>query len=341
MVNRKITTLALVVIATAAASTAATAGTARRSATELRGAGSSFVFPLVSQWKENYKRADISYNPIGSGGGIQAITNRSVDFGASDAPLTSDQFSACNGCVQIPWALSATSIPYNVPNAPYGLRMTGPVLADIYLGKITSWNDRRIRKLNPGKSLPNLHITPVFRSDSSGTTFNFTEYLSSVSKAWRKKVGKGTQVNFPAGVGARGSSGVAGTVSRTEGALTYVDIAYSKKNGLKFFKVQNRAGLFQLPGLRGIAASAATVRKIPASNELSIVNPPKAFKTAYPISTFTYVIVPTKTDRATDLRSFIKWAVTTGQAYGPKLLFYPVPKKVRARAETTLKKIHA
>ena len=340
--NLRTTILASIALAVVVAAAAAATGFARSSATDLKGAGSSFVSPLVLQWREHYSRASISYNPVGSGAGIAAITNRSVDFGASDAPLTKDQFAACKGCVQIPWALSATSIPYNVPNAPYGLKITGPLLAQIYLGKITNWNDRRLRKLNPSAKLPDLKIVPVFRSDSSGTTYNFTEYLSSVSKEWRRKVGKGTQVSFPAGVGATRSSGVAGKVDSTPGALTYVDVAFALNAREKMFKVQNKAGTFALPGLRGIAAAAGTVKKVPRSNELSIVNPPgvKRFKLAYPICTFTYAIIPLRTSKAADLKAFVNWAVTSGQQYGPRLRFYPVPKAVRAAARKTVARIH-
>ncbi len=175
----------------------------------LKGAGSSFVFPLISQWQANYKNAQITYGSVGSGAGIAAITARTVDFGASDAPLTKDQASACKGCQQIPWALSATSIPYHVPGIAYGLKLTGKILANIYLGHITKWNDSSIKKINPGVNLPDLRITPVYRSDGSGTSWNFTDYLSSISKEWKSKVGVGTQPNFPVGIGGRGSSGLA------------------------------------------------------------------------------------------------------------------------------------
>ena len=234
--------------------------------------------------------------------------------------MTSDQFAGCHGCVQIPWALSATSVAYNLSGAVPHLRMSGPVLAKIFLGTITTWNDPAIKKLNPGKTLPSEKITPIFRSDSSGTTYNFTEYLSSVSREFGSKVGKGTQVNFPTGgVGGKGSSGVAAVLARTNGGITYVDVAYSLRSHFSFFAMQNKAGQFTLPGLRGIAGAAATIRKVPANNELSIVNPPKGYKEAYPICTFTYVILPLKTSKAPQLRKFVFWALTGGQKYGPKL----------------------
>jgi len=325
---------------------AALSGTAssKGQAGSLSGAGSTFVFPLVSQWSAAYESGTgvkVSYNPVGSGAGIQAITNRQVDFGASDAPMSPDQFSACNGCVQIPWALSATSVPYNVNGAPYGLKITGGLLADIYLGTVKKWNDPKIKKLNPGVNLPSTDITPIYRSDASGTTYNFTEYLSKVSGAWRSRVGKGTQVSFPAGVGARGSSGVAGSLSHTDGGITYVDVAYSLRSKFKLFKVRNRAGNFALPGIRGITAAAATIKRVPANNEMSIVDPPKTQRSAYPICTFTYTIVALKSTNAPDLKRFIGWALTKGQTYGPKLLFVPIPKVVRVKAQSTLKRVHA
>jgi phosphate transport system substrate-binding protein len=324
--------------------TAAGTSWARSSETALTGAGSSFVYPLVSTWTPALGAAfgyDLTYGPVGSGAGIAAITNRTVDFGASDAPLTADQAAACKGCVQIPWALSATSIAYNVPGAPVHMHLNGKVLSDIYLGTITNWNDPAIRALNKGWNAPDLKITPVFRSDGSGTTFNFTDYLSTVSPEFRSKVGNSTQVSFPTGVGARGSSGVAGVVAQTQGAVTYVDVAYALTNKLRFAAIQNRAGKFQYPGLRAIAAAAATVKKVPADNDLSIVDPPKSAKVAYPICTFTYVILPTKSDKAAELRKLVFWALTQGQQrkYTAKLLFSPIPKPVLVAAEKTLKSI--
>ena len=307
----------------------------------LKGAGSTFVFPLVSQWQANYKNAQITYGSVGSGAGIAAITGRTVDFGASDAPLTKDQASACKGCQQIPWALSSTSIPYHVPGVAYGLKLTGKILANIYLGHITKWNAGAIKKINPGVSLPDLKITPVYRSDGSGTSWNFTDYLSRVSPEWKRKVGVGTQPSFPTGIGGKGSSGLAGVVSRTDGAIGYVDEAYSLKNGFKVAKIQNRAGKFQLPGLRGIKAAAATITRVPKSGELSIVDPPKSQKLAYPICTFTYVIAPLKSNKAATLKQFISWAITGGQKYAAPLQFYPLPKLVVTADRAFVRKIHS
>jgi phosphate transport system substrate-binding protein len=332
---------ALVAVGVAFAASTGTAAEHRTADTTLQGAGSTFVFPLVSQWVANYKPAKVSYNPIGSGGGIAAITNRNVDFGASDAPLTKDQFAACKGCVQIPWALSGTSAMYHLDGAPTRMRITGKILAAIYLGQITYWDDSRIKALNKDAKLPHEKITPIFRSDGSGTTFNWTDYLSSVSPEFRSKIGTSTQVNFPVGVGGKGSSGVSAVLAQTNGGIAYADVAYAVKNGFSFFRVQNKAGKFILPGNVAIAAAAATVKKVPSDNALSIVNPPKTQKIAYPISTFTWVIVPTTTSKAADLKKFILWAVGSGQSYGPRLRFVPVPKVVVAAAKRTVSKVHS
>jgi phosphate transport system substrate-binding protein len=341
-------TLTAVLAALAAFAVALTAWTslagatpARRTAGSLTGAGSTFVLPLVSRWSTAYHGAKINYSGIGSGGGIAAITARTVDFGASDAPLTPDQFSACKGCVQIPWAFSATSIPYNASGVGYGLKLTGPILANIYLGHITKWNDKRIKAINPNAKLPDEKIVPIYRSDGSGTTYNFTDYLSRVSKEWKTRIGKSTQVNFPTGVGARGSTGVAGALSRTPGGITYVDAEYSYKSHFRIAKIRNRAGKFQLPGLREIRASAASLKRVTRKdNAVSLVDPNPRQPKAYPICTFTWVIVPVKTDKAPQLKMFIDWALTKGQSYGPKLLFVPLPAAVKAVARKTLSRIH-
>ncbi len=310
--------------------------------TSLTGAGSTFVAPLVSQWISHYSAAEVNYSGVGSGAGIAAISARSVDFGASDAPMTPDQFSACHGCVQIPWAFSATSIPYNVSGVGYGLKLTGPVLANIYLGHIKKWNDTRIRAINKGVNLPDENIVPIYRSDGSGTSFNFTDYLSHVSKEWKSKIGKGTQPAFPTGVGARGSSGVAAKLGSTPGGITYVDIAYAYKNHYKIAKIQNRAGKFVLPTVKSLKAVADRVTKVPKNNAVSVVDPPKSLPKGYSICTFTWVIVPLQTSKAPDLKQLIDWAVTKGQKYGltPGLLFLPLPKVVVRAARKTTARLH-
>lgn len=334
---------ALIIVALAAASGAG-AKSDRSTAGSLTGAGSTFVTKLVQAWIPKVDSAfglKITYGPIGSGGGVNAITNRTVDFGASDAPLTPDQFSACKGCTQIPWALSATSIAYKGDALPNHIHMTGTVVANIFLGRIKKWNDPALVKLNKGKSLPNLDITVIHRSDNSGTTYNLTDYLNSVSPSWKSGPGKGVAVNWPTGVGARGSAGVSAALSQTDGGITYVDVAFSLANHFKFAAVQNRAGIYALPGLNGIKAAGATILRVaPDNGGISIVNPSKRQKLAYPICTFTYVIVPKQTAKAAELKQFIRWALTKGQADGPKLLFSPLPKVVLKASLKTLNLVH-
>ena len=346
--KRALGLMLIVASVVAIASTVGTAGAApvQKQDTSLTGAGATFPFPLISKWIPAVGSAygiNVNYSPIGSGGGIAAITARTVDFGASDAPLSDDQLNACKGCVVVPWALSAISIPYNLPGVSCVVRLTPNVLSSIYLGDITRWNDPKVTQNNGACNLPDLKITPVYRSDNSGSSYAFTDYLSNVSATWKSKYGTGVNAQWPAGVGAKGSSGVAGVVSKTPGALTYVDIAYSLKNKLRIGWVQNRSGKFTSPGLRGIkAASTVLPRKITDFTQLKLVDPPKtAGPLAYPISTFTYVIAPTSSSKAADLRKFVYWAVTRGQTYGPPLLFQPLPLQVQAYAFREIKKIQS
>jgi phosphate transport system substrate-binding protein len=340
-------TIALVALAGAVAAVAAGAAgahTKRQAGTTITGAGSTFVQPLVSQWISPLGSAygyELQYSGVGSGAGVAAITARTVDFGASDAPLTSDQFSACNGCIQIPWALGATSVMYNLPGVPNLLKMDGPTLANIFMGKITTWNDPAIAKLNKGVNLPSTKISIAHRSDNSGTTFNFTDYLSSVSPTWNSQIGKGVAVNWPVGSGGKGSSGVAALVSQTPGSIGYADIYYTIHNHLSYFRMKNRSNKFTTPGIRGILSAAQSDQRPGADGSLSIVNPPAKYPNSYPISTFTYVIVPLQTAKAPDLKKFLFWAVTKGQAFGPKLLFAPLPKSVLVAAEKSIAKIHS
>lgn len=336
-----IAALAAGVIAAVAFAAAAGAQPAKKQAGSLSGAGSSFVAPLIGQWINAYKDATITYNPVGSGAGITAISGRTVDFGATDAPPTVDQFTNCRGCVLMPWALSASAILYNLPGVKNNLHLTGSVIAGIYLGKISKWNDAKIRKLNPGVNLPGTDITPVYRSDGSGTTFNVTDFLSASSKAFSNQIGHNTAVDWPKGVGGRGSSGVSAILSRTPGAIGYADIAYALANKLQFAAVQNASGKFALPGLRGIKAAASAVKKFDSRNFLSIVNPPKGanYVQAYPICTYTYVLIPTQSPKGNDLKAFINWAITDGQKYGTKLLYQPLPAYVVAHDKVLLKRV--
>jgi phosphate transport system substrate-binding protein len=340
-----IRTISLAAIAALVAVVAAGAASAQRQDTVITGAGSTFVSPLVLTWAAAVGPQlgyTLQYSAIGSSGGINAITGRTVDFGASDAPLSPDQFTACKGCEQIPWALAATSVMYNLPGVKNLLHMDGPTLADIFMGKITQWDDPALKKLNPGVNLPSTKITIAHRSDGSGTTWNFTDYLSAVSPTWKTQIGKGTSVNWPVGVGGRGSAGVSAIVQQTAGAIGYADVAFALKNHFSYFAVKNASGKFATPGAKGILAAAQSqVKPDPQTNELSIVNPPKKFPLAYPISTYTYVIVPLSSPKAADLRRFLFWAVTHGQdgKYTAALRFVPLPKPVLVVAEKAIAKI--
>ena len=312
------------------------------SAYTLTGAGSTLVAPLETFWASDFqsKYGDtINYSSVGSGAGIAQVTARTVDFGASDAPLTPSQAAACNGCDQIPWALTATGIAYNLAGV-HGLDLSGPVLAEIFLGKITTWNAPAIAKLNKGKTLPNLKITPVFRSDGSGDTYAFTDYLSRVSPAWKSAIGgASTTVTFPAGVGGKGNAGVTAVVSSTAGAIGYISASYIIAHGLQAAAVQNAAGKYEYPNLAPIEAAAAVIKSVPANNELHIVDPPKSDKHAYPISTFTYAIVPKTAPQKGALASWVYYAMTAGQKFGAALDFAPIPKIVVTAGTKTIKEL--
>jgi len=309
---------------------------------ELIGAGSTFVFPLVAKWIPDYAKkhgVKITYGPIGSGGGIAQLTNRTIEFGATDAPLSPDQEKACKNCLQIPWSLGATSIPYNVPGAPKHLRLTGQILANIYLGKVKLWNDPSITKLNPQAKLPALRITPIYRSDSSGTTYNITDYLSRVSSEWKSRIGVGVGVRFPTGAGARGSAGASAALIQATGGIAYVDTAYSIRNGFAYAALQNKAGSFVLPTTSAVAAAAQAVQTVPTDNSISIVDPPASAAQAYPLSTFTYAIVPEKSGKADVLKAFLAYAITDGQSFAPALDFAKLPRKIVEADRKTIGRI--
>ena len=331
-------------LAAVSAIAATTAGASSRG-DQLIGAGSTFVLPLVSQWQKDYPSktgVSIVYSGVGSGAGIAAISARTVDFGASDAPLTPDQFSGCKGCLQIPWALGGIAVMVHVhTNAHAPLKISGPVLAQIYLGGIKSWNAPAIARLNPGITLPNEAIVPVYRSDSSGSSYAFTDFLSQVSGIWKSKIGFSTQPSFATGVGAKGSSGVAGLVSKTEGAVGYADIAYALSQHIPTMAVKNAAGRYTTPGIVSIAAAAAAFNRVGPNNEMHITNPPRVARIAYPICTYTYVIVPQVTPKAALLKRFIFYALTTGQKLGVPLRYVPIPKQVLVASEKTLAKVHS
>lgn len=346
--NGKLVRISLVAAAAAVVAVFAvmTAGSAsaRTKAGNVTGAGSTFVAPLVTAWEAPVQSAlgfQLNYNAIGSGGGVSAITNKQVDFGASDAPLS--QFNpTCNSCVQVPWALAATGVIYNMTGFQH-LNMTGKVLAKIFQGRITNWNSPAIQKINKGRNLPSRQITVVHRSDSSGTTYNFTDYLSHVSSSWKSQVGAGTSVSWPTGEGEAKSAGVAGAVRTTPGAIGYVDVYYAVHNRLGLFRLQNRSGNFVQPRAKGILAAAALDTHPKKDGSLSIVDPPKSkkYRNAYPICTYTYVDVQKSSRNAANIKRLLNWAITKGQSFGPKLIFEPLPKAVVAFDKKQIKKIHS
>jgi phosphate transport system substrate-binding protein len=300
----------------------------------LTGAGSTLVYPLVSQWEPDYSTSagvTITYGAIGSGGGIDQITARAVDFGASDAPLTPDQATACKGCLQIPWALGATTVAYNVSGVPDHLHLTGSVLADIFLGNITTWNDAKIKALNPGVNLPSTKITPIYRSDGSGDSFVFSSYLSAVSPTFKSKIGASTQPPFSVGTAAAKNSGVAASIQSTNGAIGYVALSYIAPDALHAALIQNAAGQYPVPGVPSIKAAAKAVTTVNPDGSITLVNPPASATGAYPLSTYTYAIVPKTSPKASTLKAFLMYAISpTGQAFGPPLGFPELPAAIVA-----------
>ncbi len=310
--------------------------------TSLVGAGSTLVAPLLSQWASDYGKktgAMITYGAIGSGGGIAQMTARTIDFGASDAPLTPNQASACKDCVQLPWALGATLLSYNLKRAPAKLKLSGPVLAGIYLGRITHWNDPAITRLNPGSKLPATPVIPVYRSDGSGDSYAFSDFLAKVSTPWRSTEGVSPQLDLPTGIGGRGNDGVAAVLGRNNGAIGYLGSSYVFRNKLDYALIRNEAGKFPVPGPDTITAAAAAVRAIPPDNAISLTDPPASAPNAYPISTFTYAIFPARSRKAKALSDFVTYAIGPGQAFGQKLQFAPLPEQVVSADKRTLARL--
>jgi phosphate transport system substrate-binding protein len=314
----------------------------------LTGAGATFPYPLYSKWMAEYEQRDprvrINYQSIGSGGGIRQITERTVDFGASDAIVTPDQLAKAPGkLLHIPMTLGAVVITYNVPGVPSGIKLSPDVLAGIFLGDVKTWNDARLTKLNPGAALPAQPITVVHRTDGSGTTAVFTDYLAKVSPAWKEKVGTGTSVKWPVGLGGKGNEGVAGKLKTTPGTLGYVELAYARETQLPYAELQNASGAFVAPSIDSITAAAAgAAASMPDSLAVSITNAPGA--PAYPISAFTYILVYQDTpDRAKGeaLAQFLSWAVHDGQTLAPPLHYAPLPPAVVARVDARLKTLTA
>jgi len=313
-------------------------------ASSINGAGATFPYPIYSKWFDEYHKKNpeiqINYQSIGSGGGIRQFTARTVDFGATDGPMTDKQLFSVDGkALHIPTVLGAVVPVFNLPGVTE-LNLTGEVLANIFLGKIKMWNDPAIVALNPDATLPGGPITVVHRADGSGTTYCFVDYLSSVSPEWKSKVGKGTSVNWPVGLGGKGNEGVAGFVKQTQNSIGYVELIYAEHNKLSFAAVQNKAGKFVKGGIDSVsAAAAAAAKNMPKDYRVSIVNADG--EDAYPISTFTWLLVYQNNSGSTGkiLKDFLTWAMAEGQAIAPNLGYAPLPENVKRMVTETISTI--
>jgi phosphate transport system substrate-binding protein len=301
--------------------------------TTLNGAGATFPYPIYSKWFNEYHNLhsdiQINYQSIGSGGGIRQVQAGTVDFGATDGPMTDEQIAQSKVKVlHVPTVLGSVVPAYNIPGISGEVKFTPDVLADIFLGKITNWNDGRIAKVNPGVTFPNQNITVVHRSDGSGTTYIFTDYLSKVSKDWEGTVGKGTSVKWPIGLGGKGNEGVAGSIRQLPGSVGYVELIYALQNKIPYGVVQNSSKNFIKASLASTTAAAAGV-KMPADFRVSITNPPG--KDAYPIASFTWLLIPTHpadANKGKILKDFLFWMLDRGQTMTEALSYAPLPKDV-------------
>ena len=316
------------------------------SAQKITAAGATFPYPIYSKWFNEYKQAhpgvEINYQSIGSGGGINQVTNGIVDFGASDGPMNDDQLAQAKVKVMhLPTVLGAVVPIYNLPGISKPLNFSGDVIADIYLGKISHWNDPRIAKDNPGVSLPDKSILPVYRSESSGTTYIFSDYLSKVSPAWAAGPSKGTAIKWPVGIGQKGSEGVSGMVRQTPGAFGYVELIYASQNHISYGAVKSKDGKFLLATPDGVtAAAAAAAKSMPADYRVSITNAPGA--ESYPISSFTWMLIPTHfTDAAKGkaVKDFLTWMLDHGESEASSIGYAPLPKQVQDMERKTIAKI--
>lgn len=316
--------------------------------TSLTGAGATFPAPIYQKWFNQYQsvgNVQINYQPNGSGGGIRAVTEGTVDFGASDMPMTNPQlqaFKAKNGfnVLLFPTVLGAAVPTYNLPGVSQELNFTPQVLAGIFLGSIKTWNDPQIAKANPGVKLPDSKIVVIHRSEGSGTTFCWTDYLSKISPEWSSRIGRNDVVNWPVGLGGKGNDGVAGFIRQQTGSLGYVELIYAIKNHLAYGKVQNKAGEFVKADLQSVTAAAAAQKTIPPDFRVSITD--EAGKGVYPISTFTWLLVPEKISDAQKkqvLVGFLKWAITTGQGSVESLDYAKLPQGVVAKEEKQIELI--
>lgn len=311
------------------------AGVAAQQKQQINGAGATFPYPIYSKWFSEYNKlhpnVEINYQSIGSGGGIRQVTAQTVFFGATDGPMTPDQMLAApSKLLHFPMVLGADVPVYNIPGVNAELKFSGAVLADIFLGKVTKWNDPAIIKLNAGVNLPNADITVVHRSDASGTSYIWTDYLAKVSPEWKMKAGVATAVNWPVGIGGKGNEGVAGLVTQTPGSIGYVELIYAIQNKISYGSVQNLSGEFVRATVQSTTAAAAgAVAKMPADFRVSITN--AEGKGVYPISSFTWMLFyenPKDKAQAKTMVDFVKWALSDGQKFAPELGYAPVPDEV-------------
>ena len=314
-------------------------------AQKLNGAGATFPYPIYSKWFSEYSAqhsgVQINYQSIGSGGGIRQVTAGTVDFGASDGPMTDQQLADSKvKLIHIPTVLGAVVPIYNLPGVNTDLKFAPDVLADIYLGKISNWDDARIAKDNPGVKLPNSSINVVHRSDGSGTTYIFTDYLSKVSPDWKNSVGRNSAVSWPKGIGAKGNEAVAGMVRQLPGTIGYVELIYAMQNKIPFGYIKNAAGTWVKGSIAGVTEAAASVKSMPADYRVSITNAPG--KNAYPISSFTWLLIPTQAQDAAKgntIKDFLNWMLTHGESEVEALYYAPLPDSVIAKVKTTVSQL--
>lgn len=313
--------------------------------TTLNGAGATFPYPMYSKWFSEYSKLhsdiQINYQSIGSGGGIRQVTAGTVDFGASDMPMTDKQLQDAKAKIlNIPTVLGADVPAYNVPGVSGDVNFTPEILAGIFLGKISRWNDKAITSANPGVNFPDKEIIVVHRSDGSGTTFIWTDYLSKVSPEWKSQVGADTSVKWPVGLGQKGNEGVSGTIRQMSGSIGYVELIYAIQNKIPFGTVRNSAGSFVKASLQSVSAAAASAPKMPADFRVSITNAPG--KDAYPISSFTWLLIPAQSKDAAKgkiLRDFLDWMVSDGQKMTSALAYAPLPDNVAAKVKEAIKQV--
>ncbi len=313
--------------------------------TTLNGAGATFPYPMYSKWFSEYHKAhpdiEINYQSIGSGGGIRQVLAGTVDFGASDGPMTDEQLSqAKTKILHIPTVLGADVPAYNIPGVSEELKFTPETLAGIFLGKITSWNDAALTKINPGANLPNQPIIVIHRSDGSGTTYIWTDYLSKVSSEWANGPGKGTSVKWPVGLGGKGNEGVAGQIRQLQGSIGYVELIYAVQNKIPYGTVKNSSGNFVKASLESVTAAAASAKSMPADFRVSITNAPG--KDAYPVSSFTWLLIPEKSkdpNKGKILADFLNWMVDDGKKMTAELTYAPLPESVASKVKATIKQV--